>query len=51
MPEEEDLKSSGINERGFVRGILVLILALLVVGAGLLYFYEKHVHRERLPLY
>jgi len=27
------LKSSGINERGFVRGILVLILALLVVGA------------------
>lgn len=27
------MKSSGINERGFVRGILVLILALLVVGA------------------
>ena len=33
MPEEEELKFSGNDERGFVRGILVLVLALLVVGA------------------
>jgi hyperosmotically inducible protein len=33
MPEEEELKFSGNDERGFVRGILVLVLVLLVVGA------------------
>jgi hyperosmotically inducible periplasmic protein len=33
MPEEEELKSSGNDERGFVRGVLVLVLVLLVVGA------------------
>ena len=33
MPEEEELKSFGNDERGFVRGILVLVLVLLVVGA------------------
>jgi len=33
MPEEEELKSSGNDKRGFVRGILVLVLVLLVVGA------------------
>jgi len=33
MPEEEELKSPGNDERGFVRGILVLVLVLLVVGA------------------
>jgi hyperosmotically inducible periplasmic protein len=34
MPEEEELKSSGNDERGFVKGILVLVLVLLVVGAA-----------------
>ena len=34
MPAEEELKSSGNDERGFVRGILVLVLVLLVVGAA-----------------
>jgi hyperosmotically inducible protein len=34
MPEEEELKSSGNDERGFVRGILVLVLVLVVVGAA-----------------
>jgi len=34
MPEEEELKSSGNDERGFVRGVLVLVLVLLVVGAA-----------------
>jgi hyperosmotically inducible periplasmic protein len=33
LPEEEELKSSGNDERGFVRAILVLVLVLLVVGA------------------
>jgi hyperosmotically inducible protein len=33
MPEEEELKSPGNNERGFGRGILVVALLLLVVGA------------------
>jgi len=33
MPEEEELKFSGNDEKGFVRGILVLVLVLLVVGA------------------
>jgi hyperosmotically inducible protein len=34
MPEEEELKSPGNDERGFGRGILVLALLLFVVGAG-----------------
>jgi hyperosmotically inducible periplasmic protein len=33
MPEEEELKSSENDERGFVRGILVVVLVLVVVGA------------------
>ena len=33
MPEEEELKPSGNHERGSVKGILVLVLLLLVVGA------------------
>jgi hyperosmotically inducible protein len=33
MPEEEELKSPGNNERGSGRGILVFVLLLLVVGA------------------
>jgi hyperosmotically inducible protein len=33
MPEEEELKSSGNDERGSGKGILVLVLLLLVVGA------------------
>jgi hyperosmotically inducible periplasmic protein len=33
VPEEEELKPSGNHERGSVKGILVLVLLLLVVGA------------------
>jgi hyperosmotically inducible periplasmic protein len=33
MPEEEELKSPGNDERGSSKGILVLVLLLLVVGA------------------
>jgi hyperosmotically inducible protein len=33
MPEEEELKFSGNDERGSGKGILVLVLLLLVVGA------------------
>jgi hyperosmotically inducible periplasmic protein len=33
MPEEEELKSPGNDERGSGKGILVLVLLLLVVGA------------------
>jgi hyperosmotically inducible protein len=34
VPEEEELKSSGNDERGSGKGILVLVLLLLVVGAA-----------------
>src|ERR1700674_828905 len=34
VPEEEEMKSSGNDERGSGKGILVLVLLLLVVGAA-----------------
>jgi len=38
MPEEEELKFSGNDERGFVRGILVLVLVLVLLVVGAVYY-------------
>jgi hyperosmotically inducible periplasmic protein len=43
VPEEEELKSSGNDERGSGKGILVLVLLLLVVGAAYYIFTRTSV--------
>src|ERR1039458_1686873 len=42
MPEEEELKSSGNDERGSGKGILVLVLLLLLVVGAVYYIFTRN---------